>query len=43
MNGQKWSLKGKRIASLIGALALAVLGLGAPSALADEPIVVIGR
>jgi hypothetical protein len=39
MNGQKWSLKGRGIATLIGALLLAVLGLGGSSALADEPIV----
>lgn len=39
MNESNRSLKGSSMATLIAAVALALLGLGAPSALAEEPIV----
>jgi len=39
MNGPKWSLKSTGVATLIAAIALALLGSGASCASAEEPIV----
>jgi hypothetical protein len=39
MNEQNWRLRGRGVAAVIAAVALAVVGLGASGAVADEPIV----